>query len=239
MKGTVVGSSESVSQRFPVECSSGLRLAKPVVMLGDVPKGKLRSVFLQGYNRSTEPMSPRVIGLPPYLEVAVSPEVVPPGEQFSFVFYMRSDKCPLYGFVADTVKVQATPDLGCDLTVTAIIKEDFSKLSEKDIKKSPIAHLATETIDFGTLQSDSETRTATVKNLGKSTLEIRRVYSADPGVSVEVDRMSIKPGKEATLTVKVNRVQLRGSLLNARIQLITNDPMAPVQNLRASGLIGE
>ncbi|MBD5174906.1 MAG: DUF1573 domain-containing protein [Bacteroidales bacterium] len=235
IKGTVVGSAGSVAQRFPVECAGGLQLAKPVAMIGDVDKGKLRTVILQGYNRSTEALEPKVTGLPPYLSAETTPAVVPPGEQFSFIFYMRSDKCPLYGLVSDTVRVDAGHGESCPLTVTALVREDFSKLTDKQMRKSPIAHLASETLDFGRLEADVTTRTMTIKNLGKSPLELRRVYSADPGITVEASPTTVKPGKEAEIRVTVDRRQLRGALLNARVSVIANDPITPVQTLRVVG----
>lgn len=237
IKGTVVGSAGSVAQRFPVECASGIQLAKPVAMIGDVEKGKLRTVILQGYNRSTESLSPKAADLPAYLDVVTTPEVVPPGEQFSFVFYMRSDKCQLYGLVSDTIHIDTGKGESCPLAVTAVVREDFSKLTDKQMRKSPIAHLASETLDFGRLESDVTTRTLTIKNLGKSVLELRRVYSADPGITVSTSTTSIKPGKEAEISVTVDRRQLRGALLNARVSVIANDPITPVQTLRVVGTL--
>lgn len=237
IKGTVVGSAGSVAQRFPVECADGLQLAKPVAMIGDVKKGELRTVFLQGYNRSTEPLSPKAANLPPYLDVMTTPEVVPPGEQFSLVFYMRSDKCPLYGLVSDTIRIETGRGAGCPLAVTAVVREDFSKLTDKQMRKSPIAHLASETLDFGRLDEDVTTRTVAIKNLGKSPLELRRVYSADPGITVTTSATTLKPGKEAEVSVTVDRRQLRGALLNARVSVIANDPITPVQTLRVVGTL--
>ncbi|MDE6135379.1 MAG: DUF1573 domain-containing protein, partial [Muribaculaceae bacterium] len=172
-----------------------------------------------------------------YIDVAVSPETVAPGEHTSFVFYFRSDKCPLYGFVSDTIRIVTDGVDGCPLPITAVVREDFSRLTDKQMKKSPIAHIAEPTIDFGRLDAPTATRTARIKNIGKSTLELRRVYTADPGIKVEVDRMSVKPGKEATVTITVDRSQLRGAILNARISVIANDPMSPVQNIRAVGTL--
>ncbi len=75
----------------------------------------------------------------------------------------------------------------------------------------------------------------TVRNTGKSPLKLRRVYTADEGVAVSVSADTVKPGKEAVLTVTVDPRKLPGALLNARISIVTNDPDAPNTTLRAVG----
>lgn len=237
VKGAVVGSEQSVSQRFPAGCGDNFRLAKGAVMIGDVVKGQLRTVFLDGYNRSTDTIAPVVEGLPPYMEVNVTPEKVPPGEQMTFIFYMHSAKCPLYGIVTDTVAIR--PDrnapVACEIPAIAMVNEDFSKLSPKQLEKAPRLWLENPKADFGVLGSAHVSMPVTIKNIGKSPLKIRRLYTADAGVTVTCDSETVKPGKTAVVTVSVDPAALPGALLNARISLITNDPDSPQSTIRAVG----
>lgn len=236
VKGTVVGSAASVAQRFPADCGSAVQLARGAVMAGEIVKGQMRTTFLEGYNRSTDTIVPRVEGLPSYITVTPTPGQVPPGEQFTLIFYVHTGKTPLYGLVTDTVTVAANADgTTCDIPVVAIIKEDFSRLSDKELAKAPHAHLAATTADFGSLGAGTATRTLTLDNTGRSPLKVRRIYTADPGIDVTIDRTEIKPGRSATITVTVDPSKIPGELLNARISLITNDPDRPTQTLRAVG----
>lgn len=237
IKGTVVGSAKSVAHRFPVDCGPDLQLAKGVLMTGEVSKGQLRTVFLEAYNRSTDTIRPRIEGLPPYFEVTTTPDAVPPGEQLSFIFYFHSAKCPQYGLVTDTVYVSrdAGGDVRCPLPTVAIVSEDFSKMTPKQLEKAPHVRLSEASLDFGRLGTEPVTRTCTITNTGKSPLKIRRVYTADEGLSVAASADTVKPGKDATITVTVAPAGLPGALLNARISIITNDPDAPTTTLRAVG----
>lgn len=242
VEGTVVGNNESVAQQYPVECSNHLRLSRGVAMMGDVVKGQLKTLFVKAYNSSHDTIAPSVSQLPPYLSVSVAPERVAPGEQCSFIFYFRSDRCPLYGLVTDTLAVH--PDganaATCPLPFTALVNEDFTRLSPKQLAKAPTIRIADPTADFSTisrLDTEPVTRTVEIANVGRSTLEIRRIYTTTPGVDVAFDRAAVKPGKHATVTITVHPDALRGDILNARIAVIANDPANPVSTIRAVGTI--
>lgn len=241
IEGTVVGNSASVAQQYPAECTSMLRLSRGAAMMGDVVKGQLKTLFLKAYNASHDSIRPSVSNLPKYVSVTVAPERVAPGEQCSFIFYFRSDRCPLYGLVSDTLYVSPDPlsSTICPLPLTALVNEDFTKLSPKQLAKAPAIRIENPSADFDVLEAASPAveRTVEIANTGKSTLEIRRVYTATPGVSVSIDRTSLKPGKKATIKVCVNPAELTGALLNARISVISNDPTQPIATIRAVGTI--
>lgn len=241
IEGTVVGNSASIARQYPAECTSMLRLSRGAAMMGDVVKGQLKTLFLKAYNSSHDTIAPSVSNLPKYVSVTVSPERVAPGEQCSFIFYFRSDRCPLYGLVSDTVYVSPDPlsSTICPLPLTALVNEDFTKLSPKQLAKAPAIRIENSSADFGALDAASSAveRTVEIANTGKSSLEIRRVYTATPGVSAAIDRTSLKPGKKAVITITVDPAELAGALLNARISVITNDPTQPIATVRAVGTI--
>lgn len=237
VKGTVVGAAGSVQARFPVDAGNGMQLQRGAVMFGSIIKGHTRSASVNLYNRSTDSISPSVENMPSYISMMMEPETVAPGEQGTAVFYFNSAKCPLYGFVNDTVMIAPHP--GADafpLPFVGIVEEDFSKLTPKDIKKAPVATLSETSVDFGKIdRSDRVSRSVTLRNEGKSPLVIRRIYSLDDAVDFAIDKKVLKPGKTATITVTVDTSKLSGALLNARGALITNDPSAPTQTMRLVG----
>lgn len=241
IEGTVVGNSASVSRQYPAKCSDILRLSRGAAMMGDVVKGQLKTLFLKAYNSGHDSIAPSVSNLPDYVSVTVAPERVAPGEQCSFIFYFRSNKCPLYGLVSDTVYVSPDPlsSTICPLPLTALVNEDFTKLTPKQRAKAPVIRIEDPTADFDRIDASAARaeRTVEITNTGKSTLDIRRVYTVTPGVTATADRTSVKPGKKATVTVAVDPAALTGALLNARISVITNDPDSPVTTIRAVGSI--
>lgn len=237
IEGTVIGSKGSVAHRFPVECCQGVQLARGLVLAGEVTKGQLRPVYLDAYNRSTDTIMPVVTDMPPYVNAEVSPSQVPPGQQFTFIFYFNSARCPVYGAVSDTLRIAAGDGSGrgCDIPLAAIVNEDFSGLSDSGLKKAPVAAVSSTQIDFGRLGDEMAVRTFDIENKGKSPLKIRRVHTPDAGVTVAVASDTVGKGDSETVTVTVDPACLKGGMLNARINVITNDPSNPTIVVRAVG----
>lgn len=237
IRGTVVGDEGSVQAHFPVKGTGGIQLQRGAVMFGRIEKGRTGSASLNFYNRSTDSIRPVVENLPPHITLIVEPAVVPPGDQATAIFYFNSRRSPLYGFVNDTLAL--APYAGAEafiLPSVAIVEEDFSKLTPKELAKAPVATLSETSVDFGKIgRSGKLTRTLTLRNEGKSVLNVRRIYSLDEGVDFTIDKTSLKPGKTATITATVDPSKLPGALLNARGALITNAPGAPTQTIRLVG----
>lgn len=235
--GVVIGGSESVAGRYPVDKGS-LKLRNPSVVFGQVTRPHVKTVFAEAYNRSTDSLAMSVVSKPRFVDINFEPKMARPGEQVSIICYLRSSEAGLYGFIEDSVKIAAGSDV-FTLPFSAVVNEDFSKLSPSDMAKAPVAVLESENLDFGRLSRHSGpvALTVPVGNAGKNSLEIRRVYSLDPGISVAVDRTSVKKGKSAVITVTVDPSALPGDILNARVSVITNDPVNPVRTVRAVGLL--
>lgn len=238
IKGVVVGSENTVKSRFPVDMGR-LKLRNGAVMMGEVNKGHIKTVFLDGYNRSQDTLRPLVKDLPPYMEVTAIPKDVPPGEQVSFNFYLRSDRCDKWGIVSDSVTVvpdPTRPQESYPLSVVAVISEDFGKMLPGQLAKAPKVAVSTERIDFDRITGDGPLAgSVTISNEGKDALLVRRVYTQDKGIEVKIDKKTVKRGKTATLSVTVDPALMKGDILNARVMLITNDPDNPTVTIRVVG----
>lgn len=240
VRGTVIGSGATVARRYPVDFGP-LKLAQRSMLIGEVAKGKLKTVYFDGYNRTADSLSVSIAASPAWLEVVPVPEVVPAGEQVTFVAYANSAKCPLYGLVEDSISISAGGRTSV-LPVTMIVNEDFSGISPDKMASAPIAALPQTIVDFGVIDRSAPgplTAQLRIENAGKDKLLIRRVYSSDPGVQATVNTDAVKKGKAATVTVTVDPAQCRGALFNARLNIITNDPLEPVQTMRLVGTYTE
>lgn len=235
--GTVVGATGSVERRYPVLCGGQLRLSHGAVMFGEVLKDRMSTSYITAYNGGHDTLRPALGDLPPFLSGTFEPAAIPPGEQATLMLFFRSDRTPLYGLVADSIWVEPGKGERCALAVTALVKEDFARLTPGQLQKAPRGRLESTSVDFGILSRTRapETRAATLHNEGSNTLTVRRIYTTDPGITATIDKESIKKGKSATISVTVDPSRLPGSLLNARINIITNDPDNPVRQLRAVG----
>lgn len=236
ISGVVIGSDESVGRRYPVDFGP-LKLMKPVYSLGDATMGRLKTVYLEGYNRSADSLHIKIDNIPPYLDVVVAPQIAPPGEQVTLIAYVAPHKGAQYGVVEDTLIISPAPGMRYELPVLMTVNEDFSKLEPSKMEKAPIAVPETERIELGRVNRNGGPLITGLKltNAGKDDLKIRRVYSVDRGVTAKASSESVKKGKSAEITVTIDPSKLQGAILNTRLQIITNDPLHPVYTVRIVG----
>ncbi len=235
IRGVVIGGHESVAGRYPVD-KGALQLRNPAVVFGQVKRPHMKTVFAEAYNSTSDSLPMSVVAKPRFVDINFEPKVARPGEQLSIICYLRSNEAGLYGLVEDSITIAAGTET-FTLPLSAVVNEDFSRLTADDMAKAPVADLDSESLDFAKIERNSEPLTLNVhlRNSGRNTLDIRRVYSVDPGISVSVDKKSVKKGKSADISVTVDPSALPGDILNARVSVITNDPVSPVRTLRVVG----
>lgn len=239
IQGVVIGASNTLKSRYPIDAGA-LKLRQKTLLIGEVKNGRSKSVFFEVYNATTEPLSPTWVNLPRGVEVNTTTPTIPPGEQATYtVFFVPRDK-DMYGIYTDTLTLQAAPDVDpIKVDMIAIVDEDFSKLTPGQRMNAPAIEVPVKTLDFDTINRTGGpvTGSFTIKNTGASTMEIRRVYTTDPGVTVTTDALKLKKGKSATVNVTIDPLAIPTEILNARISVIVNDPEHPTTIVRAVGQI--
>ncbi len=235
IEGVVIGSRTSVAGQYPVDKGS-LKFRQGAVMFGQIVKPHMKTVYADAYNRTPDSLRVRVVGKPDYVDVNFEPAMVGPGEQITMICFLRTAGTDNWGLVEDSIRL-STGREEFSLPFTAIVKEDFSQLTDDERAKAPVARLSAAAVDYGRIERGSkpEMREVTIENCGKSTLDIRRVYTVDRGVDVAVDRKQLKKGHSAVIKLTVDPSQLTDNMLNARVSVITNDPENPVQTFRVVG----
>lgn len=245
IKGKVIGSVATVSEQYPVAVGP-LRLDRASIPLGDITRGKTRMAYLSGYNTSTDSVRVTFSAVTPGIIPQALPQVVAPGSTMTVTVFYDSGSAPLWGLNTYTFGISATPVGGAEggstqASVMAMVKEDFSRLTPKQRACAPVAMLEADRIDFGTVSRGGATvqRRLVITNTGREPLLVRRAYSLWPGVAVDVRSTKIKPGRSAEITVTVapGKIDPAEKALNAPISIITNDPLNPVQTVRAVGLL--
>lgn len=237
IKGVVVGSSSTIRARYPVEAGR-LRLRNTAIPFGQVKKGRQASAFLEVYNPTADTIRPHFGKTHESFVPRMVEGAIPPGQQGTIAVVFMSDRNPLYGIVTDSVPFCAADDTApLMLDVVAIVEEDFSLLTPQARAKAPQAKLDPYTVDLGVVEDASAPVTATFKilNRGDSPMLIRRIYTTDPGISIVEFPEKIKKHKSGDVTIEVDPSQSPSELVNARLQVITNDPAQPVHTLRIVG----
>ncbi|MEE0978972.1 MAG: DUF1573 domain-containing protein [Muribaculaceae bacterium] len=242
IKGVVVGSSNTVRSKFPVEAGP-LKLRGDVIAFGEIQAPRMTTFYLDAYNTASDTIYPHWKNLPPYITVNNPGAPVAPGDFHTFALSFDSFKCKDYGVINN--EFELIPDTRSPQSKTiksvAIVSEDFSRLTPAQRAKAPVISVSPTRIELpppapGTKQV---TCMITITNKGKDPLLVRRVYSADTGVTVADFPKKIKKGASASIIVNINLDQITTPAVNARVAIVTNAPESPTTIVRIAGDINQ
>lgn len=241
IKGVVVGSSNTVRSKFPVEAGP-LKLRSDMVAFGEIISNRIKTVYLDAYNSSPDTIRPAWEKLPPYITVGKKPEGIPPGEFSTFAISFDPYKCKEYGVLTDKILLLPDPadsQEGISISAVAIVSEDFSNLTPAQLAKAPVIKVSPTRMELSPVKrSEGKVRcTIMVSNEGKQPLLLRRVYSADSGVDVPDFPAKIKKGASAPITVEINLDEIGSEMINARVSIVSNSPSSPTTIVRIAGEI--
>lgn len=236
--GVVIGTDATMRRRYPVD-GGELKLRSDIVAFGTVNKSRLKSDFVEIYNATVDTLNPMWSDIPEYISVNPREGRVAPGEQRVYNVMINGLKAPVYGLLVDSMYIRATESgKPVKIELIANLEEDFSRLTAEELRNAPVITLSADKLDFGVISSGEKQECSfTISNSGKDELQLRRVYSSDAGVEVDVNRSKIKRGKEAEVTVRVDPSSVSGGVLNARVIVISNDPSNPVVEVRVVGMV--
>ena len=156
-----------------------------------------------------------------------------PGQEGFFVLKYDASKRNAYGQTKDKVSITTNDSIEQTKYIyyAVNIKEDFSKLTPKQLKSAPISEVSVATVEFGDMQKNaSKTETFTLRNNGKTPLIIRKLESSNAAFKVTSNMMEVPAGATATITVTF-KAPNRTSNQTAGLDIITNDPANAVRTI--------
>ena len=116
------------------------------------------------------------------------------------------------------------------LTVEALIKENFTSLSESQKRAGALPQFETSSLELGVVEAGSVlSEEFVVKNIGKDSFRIYKADASEGGVSVTLPD-PVPFGETEAVRVKVDTHGQSGEILNI-LTLITNSPTRPIINL--------
>jgi hypothetical protein len=184
-----------------------------------------KSVTIEVMNFSEVESTFEPTNVPAY--ITIERTILKPGEEKLITITYDAAKRSEIGAFKDVIMIQ-TKDVNepkITLLIESTIKEDFTKLTPKQLQDAPKATLDSLNLDFGKIEKNS-TPSSQIKlyNKGKNQLIIRQLKSNNSVFSVVSDKDEItnKDGF-ATLTITFNSKNRRG-VQNSIIEIITNDP---------------
>lgn len=191
------------------------------------------STLLKMYNLSNKKIQIKRIETPPNILVTGQVFEMRPNTDLDLqIKYWPRHKGDLGDF-SQEIKIYTNDDsIPVKLIyVNATVRENFSALTPKELKKAPKFTIDRILHDFGEIgYRDSSITTFIIKNKGKSDLIIRKVKPSCNCVNVEMETMTIKPNKKAKLKVDYTSFNVVGLDIRG-IQIISNDPNNPEVNV--------
>lgn len=243
IKGTVVGTPESVRRYFPINAGD-LQFTSLAMAAGEVKKGVLRNNSITAYNSGADTLVITFDNNTSHITPHAVPDTVAPGSISTMTFFFDSMRTPVWGINDDHLTIIATAlhsdkaPFHADANIVVNVVEDFSQMTDEERANAPSCQILTQKIVFDNLKTgEIADNTLKIKNTGKSDLIVRRVMSPHKAITTKCDKTLLKPGKEATVTIKVNPNKVTGNVLNSQLTIITNDPLCPTATVRVVGEI--
>lgn len=238
IKGFVIPKSKSKGDLYPTAIGN-LKLMSNHLALNDVKISSVKIDSMKIYNKGASPITIKFEELPTHLKARLSngANIIPNGEEAYIIVTYDAKAKKDFGLVYDRIQISTNDVIQPKktLTVSARISQDFSDLTEKELKKAPkIVFTSTdynfENVKAGTVISHKYT----FKNEGKHPLDILKVKTSCGCTTTSLSSKTYKKGKEGEIEVNFN-TSGRSGRQHKTITVITNDPKNPEITLNING----
>ena len=162
-----------------------------------------------------------------------------PGEEGYIVIKYDAGKRGAFGQMKDAVTYITNDSIEPkkQLHYAVNIKEDFSKLTPKQLKKAPVSVYDVTELDFGKVEKNgTTTREFHVTNTGKNPLVIHTMAPSSSMFKATSPLMVVPSGATSTITVTF-KANNRAGLHKDTLEVITNDPNNPIQIININGQV--
>jgi hypothetical protein len=217
-----------------------IRLETIYAAFGEIFKGLSSRYTIRVYNTSKDKSVVLAFRkIPSHLQVHFIPEKIEPQQEGRIELEYNTANLSDWDYVVDRLDllINNTVFPNNRISITANIREDFSKLTSVDLESAPRAEFDNPNFDFGTIGPDAivehEFR---LTNTGKSELFIRKVSASCGCTAVQPAKNQIGPGASTTIKAIFNATGREGNQKKA-ITVITNDPKRYKTILWINGIV--
>jgi len=223
--GEVIPHEKSEKELFPEEILE-LRLSSKQFSFSNMNTNLTKNEAIQVLNSSDKEITIEFYDVPEFIKVTAEPKVLAAKQKGKIICYYDAKKKNDIGFVIDKfkVKINGKTSINNQMSASASIEEDFTKLTPTQIANAPIATLESKIYDFKTVKAGKSLKfNFTLKNTGKLDLKIRKIDSSCNCINLIADKLTIKPNETINLVTTFNSKGYNGKILK-RVTVFTNDP---------------
>lgn len=218
---------------------SGIKFKKNNLRFNKIYTWQTASDTAYFINARTDTVNLSIHYQPRHIRSQAVPSRIAPGQKGMLIITYDATQKNDYGYVYETVILSINEDKSYKnrLSITANLSEDFSKLSEKELKNAPVAIFDKKEINFGDIKPGEKADCDfTLTNNGKSQLLIRKTKASCGCTAVALGENSIAPGQSTVIRATFDSKGKSGRQYKS-ITVITNDPKNPETVLNINGNI--
>jgi hypothetical protein len=236
--GNVKQKPKTIEEEYRITMGN-MRLKDSHIPFTKLAPDETKIAEIETINTSTEDVTPEFINVPQHIVIASIPATLKPGDKGIIQARYDASKKSDWGFVSDQIYVIFNGERKYNnrLTVSATIAEDFSKMSEKDLKNAPALEVDNKVFEFGVVsQSQKVEHDYIITNKGKDNLIIRKVKASCGCTAVTPEKTILAKGESTKIHVSFDPRGKSGRQ-NKTITIISNDPKQSNILLRIQGTV--
>ncbi len=236
--GEVIPRLRTVADSFPVTLGNLLMRTNHLAYM-EIKNTVIKTDTLLVYNKWYKPMTFSFSNLPACITCKAVPETVLPGKKGMILVTYDAAKKNDWGLVYDFININTndSTDAAKQLTVSAIIVEDFSKLTPQQKLDAPKINFTTESYDFGTIKAGETAKFSfDFKNNGNSDLIIHKTKASCGCTASTPEKTTLKKGESSKIDIQFNSVGKKGEQ-HKTVTVISNDPAKPNITLNIKGTV--
>jgi len=207
-----------------------LRFVEQILPFGHVVEDKIYHKELHVVNDYARPLKiKRVTKKPDFLDISFSLDEIQPQDTATIYVDLNTSLVNDLGLVNGLVVLETNDIFYKTKSFEAVfeLSKDFENLSKRKLKKAPKIELSHNKLDMGIIQQGAKKRkTLTIRNKGKSRLELLKIESDCTCAVLEKKVDFVEPGQELEVTVQFDSL-LKSGEQHKYIYIYTNDPSNP------------
>lgn len=238
IKGEVTPKPKSKADNYPNKLGN-LMFKTNHLAFQDIKNTEIKTDTFKMYNGGKTPLNLKFNNLPEFLTAQILPAQIGPDQEGLIIIQYNGKLRNDYGYVFDKffLTTDDTDQPEKLLYCSANIVQDFSWMTEKDLKKAPIVVFETESYDFGTVKEGTNVEYRFVfTNNGKSTLKILKTKASCGCTATNPTKTELRKGESSDIQVIFNTSGRKGSQ-HKTITVITNDPNKSTIVLHIQGTV--
>ena len=236
--GEVIPKIMKTENLFPVDFGN-IRLKSNELSFVKIKNTEIKTDTLQFYNQATSPLTVKFKTIPSYITIKTFPAIIQPKSRGYFLISFDATKYPAYGYTSNLIYLSFNGEEKYNnaIKISAIIEEDFSKLSAADLENAPKIEYNSRTFDFGEIPEGKKVEYIfKIMNKGKKALIIRSVIASCNCTAGQPASNTIQPGGETSMKITFDS-QDKVGMQNKIITVISNDPGHSTTILRVTGIV--